>query len=677
MQKQRTVRKQNGEKINEYCRKYRISETAARVLYNRVGNDVSAADCFFSATPFEFFDPFLLDGMETAAERLNRAIEKREKIVVYGDYDVDGITSVSLMLKYLSSKGIEAGYYIPDREGEGYGMNVAALKKIREQGAELIITVDNGITAISEIEEGIKLGLDFIVTDHHECGGEIPGASAVINPKISKGYPFRELAGVGVAFKLICAVEGKGSEREILKKYGEIIAIGTIADVVPLLSENREIAKIGLNKMNRGDVCPGIASLIDMLNKNGRTLTSQTVGYMISPRINAAGRMGTTENAVRLFMAKNAEEGYRYANILCEENKTRQDTEQNIMREAEEALKSQVDLKNDKVMVISGKGWHQGVIGIIASRLTERYYLPAILISEENGSAKGSGRSIEGFNLFEALSANSEHLEKFGGHELAAGLSLKAENIDAFRRAINEYAKDKMTEDILVLKITADCELTLSEADLNLCRELMRFEPTGTANTQPLFYLKDVTVRSVMPLSNRKFARITVTDGKRETAAVCFEMPYDSIICAAGDRVNIIASLNENIFRERSSVQLTVKDIELVSGNKEPDISALCREDVPTTDELRIAVKYFKQRIKEGTELFGLSSLAEHISCESGIMLTPVKAFIAVDIFNELGIIKSEKRDGGLFVSESNFNGTVSLTDSALYRRIKEVSRNA
>ncbi len=674
MRKIRLVLKQNGEKIKEYCKRYRISEIAARVLYNRVGNDNVLADSFFSATPFEFFDPFLLDGMEAAVARIKRAIEKKEKIVIYGDYDVDGITSVSLMVKYFSSKGVSVGHYIPDREGEGYGMNVAALKKIKEQGAELIITVDNGITAISEIEEGKAMGLDFVVTDHHECGGCIPAASAVINPKISKNYPFRELAGVGVAFKLICAVEGRGSEREILKKYGEIIAIGTIADVVPLLSENREIAKIGLYKMNRGDVCPGIASLIEMLNKGSRTLTSQTVGFMISPRINAAGRMGTTENAVKLFMAKNAEEGYRYANILCEENKTRQDTEQKIMREAEEALKSQVDLKNDKIMVISGKGWHQGVIGIIASRLTERYYLPAILISEENGAAKGSGRSIEGFNLFEALSENSAYLEKFGGHELAAGLSLKAENIDSFRKAINEYAKAKMTEDILCCKIVSDCELSLAEVDLNLCRELMRFEPTGTANSSPLFYLKNVKVESVLPLSNRKFSRITLSDGKKEVVAVSFDIPYDSVIAATGDRVNVVAAIQENNFRDRSSVQLSVKDIELTS---EQSFEFDDAEEAPSTEELRVAVKYFKNKIKEGLSFFGLSSLAEHINSEYGTKLSPFKALASVKIFNELKIIKSEEREGGLFVSESNFNGTVSLTDSALYRKMKGASRNA
>lgn len=676
MRKIRLVLKQNAEKIKEYCKRYRISETAARVLYNRVGEDNVLADSFFSATPFEFFDPFLLDGMEAAVARIKTAIEKKEKIVIYGDYDVDGITSVSLMVKYFSSKGLSVGHYIPDREGEGYGMNVAALKKIREQGAELIITVDNGITAISEIEEGRRLGLDFVITDHHECGGEIPNAAAVINPKISKNYPFRELAGVGVAFKLICAVEGRGSEREILKKYGEIIAIGTVADVVPLLSENREIAKIGLHKMNRGDVCPGIASLIEMLNKGARTITSQTVGYMISPRINAAGRMGTTENAVKLFMAKNAEEGYRYANILCEENKTRQDTEQRIMREAEEALKSQVDFEKDKIMVISGKGWHQGVIGIIASRLTERYYLPAILISEENGMAKGSGRSIEGFNLFEALSATGGLLEKFGGHELAAGLSLKAENINAFRKAINEYASDKMTEEILCCKIVSDCELSLSEADLNLCRELMRFEPTGTANNSPLFFIKNVRVESVYPLSNRKFSRITLSDGKKEAVAVSFEIPYDSVTAASGDRVNVVCAISENNFRDRASVQLTVKDIELVS-EKKYNLNAMPKEEIPSTDELRTAVKYFKNKIKEGLSFFGLSSLAEHINSEYGTALSSMKAYAAVKIFNELCIIKSEEREGGLFVSESNFNGTVSLTDSALYRQMKEASRNA
>ena len=672
MRKLRQKSVQDEKTVSDYRKEYRISETAARVLYNRVGDDRSAADLFLSAVPFEYYDPFLLSDMDRAAARLKKAIENRERVVVYGDYDVDGITSVSLMLKYLTSKGLTPDYYIPDRAGEGYGMNIAALRKLRSEGASLVITVDNGISAFDEITEGEAAGLDFIITDHHESDGRVPEATAVINPKISPDYPFRELAGVGVAFKLICAVEGKGSEKKILSEYGEIIAVGTIADVVPLLSENREIAKVGLRKMNRGDVCPGLAALIGLLNKNGREITSSTIGYMLAPRINAAGRMGTTEKAVGLFMAATPEEAVFYAEALCEENRVRQETEQRIMEEAEEALEKQVDLSKDKVMVISGHGWHQGVIGIIASRLTDRYYLPSVLISEENGAAKGSGRSIAGFNLFEAFSACSEYLDKFGGHELAAGLSLDAANIDVFRKAINEYAEKKMTDDVMLARITAECELGFGDVDLTLCREMSRFEPCGTANPQPIFLIKGLRVLSVAPLSSRRFSRFLLSDGRNELSAVCFDIPYDSLICGAGDRINVMATVSENVFRDKASAQLTIKDIELTSGNPAaPELDIVSEKDAPSVEELRQIFLYFKARALERCEILGLNPLAEHICSDRGVQISKTKALLAVMIFNELGIIKTKNRDLGLVIASTNFNGKVDLNDSEIYRILK------
>ncbi len=678
MRKARQFLSQDEKTVKFYQTEYRISEIAARVLYNRVGDNKNEADVFFSASPFEFFNPFLIDGMEAAVNRLKAAIEAKEKVVIYGDYDVDGITSVSLMVKYLTSKGLSPDYYIPERTGEGYGLNLAALSKIKEQGASLVITVDNGITAVSEIEEGMNFGLDFIITDHHECNNALPKASAVINPKLSPNYPFRELAGVGVAFKLICGVEGEGSEKRILEQYGDIIAIGTIADVVPLLSENREIAKAGLKKINRGEASLGISALISLLNKKQRDITSQSIGYMLSPRINAAGRMGSTENAVALFMAKTPEEALKYANILCEENDLRRSTEAKIMEEAEAALKTQIDFENERVIVLSGSSWHHGVIGIIASRLTDRYYLPSVLISvEEDGKSKGSGRSIPGFNLFEAFAESKELLEKYGGHELAAGLSLSAENIPLFKKAINEYAKKVITPEMLVGKITADCEIKLSDVNLALCHELSRFEPSGTSNLPPVFMFKNLLVKSVTPITERKFSRLVLSDGANEIFAMVFDKPYDSVLCKAGDRIDVMASVSENRFKDKVTAQLIVKDIFLLNEISEPLPENVGEADVPSVEELRDVFRYFKARAKENCVILGRNSLAEHISSERGIALTENKALLGVKIFNELNIIKTSHNEQALVLNDINVNGSVLLGNSQTYRILKEKGGNS
>ena len=573
--------------IGEMASVLGVSPLFAMLLYNRGYTDAESASRFLRFAEEDFHDPFLLCDMERAVERILSAVKGGERIYVYGDYDVDGVTSVSLIYLYLTSLGADVRIKIPKREGEGYGVSRAAVEAIAAEGATLVITVDTGITAIDEVEYAKRYGVDFVITDHHECHGELPNAVAVVNPhRPDCAYPFKELAGVGVIFKTVCACEmrryeSEGKRREdgikrICAEYCELVAVGTIADVMPLVDENRPIVKLGLDKLERGEGRPGLLSLLDASSKKTgeakkqRKVTSGAIGFGIAPRINAAGRMSDALIAVRLLLAEDEARVAAYAEELCEINRQRQLEENDIATEVYEMIENDSRYENDKVIILAGNGWQQGIIGIVSSRVTEKYGLPSILVTyrgsvgeEESDEdvGKGSGRSVKGLNLVEALAACEDLLEKYGGHELAAGLTVKRGKLEEFRRRINEYARERLSEGDVGDRALADCEISASEVCMKLATELTLLEPFGVGNASPQFIMKNADVCRITYLGGGKHSKLTLRRDGELLTAMYFGVGEGELDFSEGDTVDVLCSIDVNEFRGVRSVQLILHDV--------------------------------------------------------------------------------------------------------------------
>ena len=508
----------------------------------------------------EFIDPFAIIDMDKAVARLKKAIDRFESIAVYGDYDVDGITSTALLYSYLESVGANVTYYIPHRDTEGYGLHCGAIDRLHEQGISLIVTVDNGIAAIREVAHANELGMDVIVTDHHHEGQQLPDAVAVVNPhRRDSRCPFREYAGVGVAFKLVCALEGDSIS--VLENYGDLVALGTVADVVSLTGENRRLVRLGLPLIERTERI-GLKALMDLAGLTGKPVTSTSIAFIIAPRLNAAGRLGTAERAVRLLISEDAEETSRLAQQLTDENKERQAIEQIINRDVGEMLKKNESLLYDRVIVIAGEGWNRGVIGIFASRICERYGKPCFILSYEGDSAKGSGRSIEGFSLYDAISACSDTLIGFGGHTLAAGISLRTEDIDAFRRAINEYAAREYPQ-MPAPELKIDCQLPPAMLTLDLCGAAQLLEPFGAENPTPLVAVMGMKIIDVFGAGGGKHQKITMQRGNATITTMKFSTLNEDFPYVPGDVVDIAVTLDKSIYRGQESLTLVVRDMRL------------------------------------------------------------------------------------------------------------------
>ncbi len=547
------------ETIEEIASKNKVSRLIAAVLCVR-GFSLSQASEFLNTNENNLIDPFLLKGMRKAVERINKAIVSNEKITVFGDYDVDGVTATTLMLSCLQELGGDVSFYIPSREKEGYGITKEAIGQIASGGTTLIITVDCGITAIDECEFAKKLGIDIIITDHHECSDTIPKAVAVIDTKQKDcTYPFKDLAGVGIAFKvaqaLLCS---KYSDVKILDKFSELVTIGSIADIVPVLGENRIICKHGIKKLSQ-TTNKGINALFEVSGINKSDVDTFKIGFAIAPRINAAGRIGGAEKAVELLMAQDEGLAFEIASELNNSNITRQKIEAEIFEEAEEMLLN--NYKNDKIVVLDNEKWHHGVVGIVSSRLSKKYRKPCILISEgPDGNYKGSGRSVEGFSLYNALEFSRDTLISFGGHELAAGIVIEKDSIEAFRKKINGYANQNFDDELTALKYVADLELRERHLNIDVAKELAILEPFGTGNRQPLFYIEDLVVLKVSRVGALKqHLRLTLKKGNVTVDAVAFGLGDFNI--SFGDTINIMCNLDINTFRNVESVQLKIVDI--------------------------------------------------------------------------------------------------------------------
>ncbi|MBO5010785.1 MAG: single-stranded-DNA-specific exonuclease RecJ [Clostridia bacterium] len=575
-----------NEKVNSIARELGISPIVARLLYNRGYRDALSAKAFIYMESEMLVNPLLMKDMDLGAARIAEAVRNKEKITVYGDYDVDGVTAVCTLYLYLKSLSANVDYYIPNRNGEGYGVSVSAIDTIAEGGTTLIITVDTGITAIDEVKYAKEKGIDFIVTDHHECRDDIPECSAVINPhRPDCPYPFKELAGVGVVFKLICGYEelilGKTrlkAAEKIFSEYSDLVAIGTIADVMPIKDENRIIVRLGLNKIENTPRV-GLAALIDAAQSRSDQLkshqkrkktkiTSGFIGYTIAPRINAAGRIRSAEMAVELFLSEDRDEAMKIALQLCQANRERQAEENKIMKEAYSKIE-ECDIDKDPVIVLDADSWHHGVIGIVSSRITEKYFRPSILVSFEGNEGepspddigKGSGRSIKGLNLVDALYYCSDQLTKFGGHELAAGLSVTRERLPEFRQKINEYARNNLSEEDMVPSIEADYEIDFSDIDLALAKGFNMLEPYGVENPVPVLVLRGAVLVDISGVSEGKHTKLTVSDGKSTLTAMYFSNSPESLGLYIGDKIDLLFNLDINEWGERESVQLVVRDL--------------------------------------------------------------------------------------------------------------------
>ncbi|OKY54421.1 single-stranded-DNA-specific exonuclease RecJ [Megasphaera cerevisiae] len=545
--------------IQELVEQLHISPVLAHVLVNRGIETPAGGSRFLFDSLEKTYDPFAMKGMEQAVQRIGQAIDKGERITIYGDYDVDGITSTSLLYQVLSDLGAAPSFYIPERQGEGYGLNSEALQLLADRHTDLLITVDCGISSYDIVSQ--VTDMDIIITDHHEPPQDIPPAYAVLNPKQPEcPYPFKELAGVGVAYK-VCQALWSRRLHDALPGYTELVALGTIADLVPLTDENRIIVQDGLRRMRQGQNI-GIQALLKAASLTGDAVSAGRIAFTVAPRLNAAGRISHAGQGVRLLLESDPEKAALLADELSELNRERQEIEHDIARQAIAQIEQQ-GRQSDGVLIAFGCDWHAGVIGIAASRLVERYYRPSLVISVHDGIGKGSCRSISGFNMYAALQYAGDLLIQYGGHPMAAGFSVRETDIEDFRQRLNEYAAAHMTEEAYIPSVSIDMELKPKQVTLELIAELSRLEPYGMGNSRPVFSLYGSTVAEIRTMGrDKQHLRITVAGRDRAyLSGVGWSMAERCDKIRSGDRVDLAFQLEKNEFNGRSSPQLVLQDI--------------------------------------------------------------------------------------------------------------------
>lgn len=547
----------NIEKVQKIAKNFNVSNLLATILSNKNISSENEIEKFLNPTRNDFYDPFLMPDMKIAVDRILEAMSKKEKIIIYGDYDVDGITSITVLKQFLEDRGIEVGQYIPNRLNEGYGLNKKAIEEIVKQKYTLMITVDCGISGVEEVEYANSLGIETIITDHHEQGEEIPNALAVVDAKRKDNkYPFNQLAGVGVVFKLIQALGiCLGLEEKEYLKYLDLVCVGTISDIVPLVDENRVIAKLGL-KLVQVTKNIGLKTLLDTVGY--KKIDSITISFGVAPRINACGRMGFQNEALDLFLTKSEKEAKEISDRLNEYNRERQDTEKKIFSEALQKIEKS---EKDKPCIILGsENWHHGVIGIVASKVTDMYFKPSILICFEDGIGKGSGRSVPGFDLHEALSKCDKYVEKFGGHSMAIGITVTQDNFNKFKEEFEEYTKNSDIDKIVPI-IYIDQEVTLKDINLKAAKELQLLEPFGEGNKMPLFLYKNLRIDSIRALSEGKHLKLTLKDDNYIIDAIGFNMGALADEYLIGDKIDVVGTLEINSFNNVEKIQINLKDV--------------------------------------------------------------------------------------------------------------------
>jgi single-stranded-DNA-specific exonuclease len=514
-------------------------------------------------------DPLLMLDMGKAVSTIQQAIDTEERIAVYGDYDADGVTATAMLVSYLASCGADVNYYIPEREGEGYGMNLHAIEKLKEFGIQLIVTVDNGIASIAEAKRAAELGMKLVITDHHQPQGEIPQAEAVVDPHRKEDQsPCKMLCGAGIAFKLILAMEGEYADTEsLLEEYAELAMLGTIGDVVPLIGENRILVKEGLRLLPRTNR-PGLRALMEYAGIKEQTLSATTVAFSLVPRLNATGRMGSPKRAVELLIGENPMETDSLAAQICADNDRRRETEEQIMEEVMELLHREPQRLLDRVIVVEGQNWHHGVIGIVSSRLTERFEKPSIVISVTGEEARGSGRSVEGFSLFDAVYSCRDLLTRFGGHPMAAGLSLAPENLELFRTRINHYAC-ALNCPMPVPELMLDGILKPSKISLEIPKAASLLEPFGAGNPAPLFGIFGVTLTGIHPVGNGKHLRLQVEKDGAFLQCMKFGMTAEQLPYQIGTKLDLAVTLECRPFRGQDTLSIYIREMKLSACSPE------------------------------------------------------------------------------------------------------------
>jgi single-stranded-DNA-specific exonuclease len=551
-----------SDEVETLSQQAHIPSLIAKVFLQRGIKDPSAIKEFLNPTLSNLHDPFLLNDMEKAVSRILVALEKKEKIIIYGDYDVDGVTSTSILTLFLKTLTSNLTFYIPDRIEDGYGLSIGALDKVLSLNPDLIITVDCGIVSFDEVAYVNSKGTDIIITDHHEPRGEkLPQGIAAINPhRHDNQYPFTDLAGVGVTFKLIqalCQALGLGTQ---YLSYLDLVAVGTIADIVPLKGENRILVSHGLKAIQTTKNI-GLESLIHVSGLKDKEISSYSIAFQISPRINAAGRIGDAGRGVHLFTTNNLMDAQDLSKELNQENKNRQDTEMGILEKALLQIESDPSYADEPILVVYGKGWHHGVIGIVSSRITERYYKPSIVISIDENMAKASARSIPDFNLLEALNNASEHLVKYGGHKMAAGLSLNPEHIESFREKINVYARKVLSDYDLTPKAFADASLTPEEITLESVKSLELLAPFGQDHAKPLFCASGLLIKEVRTVGENKHLKTLFTKHSQQWDSIGFGLGEKESLYKKDDMVDILFYPDINRWNHTEKVQFLLKDI--------------------------------------------------------------------------------------------------------------------
>lgn len=666
-----------------------LPRLVSRVLAARGIEKPEQARAFLDSSNSCIHDPFLLHDMVKAVDEIRRTVAAGEKIAVYGDYDVDGVTATCILIRYLRSQGADCTYYIPDRLGEGYGLNTAAISQLYQDGCRLLITVDSGITAIEEAEFAAGLGLRLIITDHHECKETLPAAHAVVNPRrLDSEYPFRELAGVGVAFKLICALEAQRPIEELLEEYGDIVAVGTIADVMPLVGENRCIVTQGLQLLARTRN-PGLRALVSTLGLDDKPVTSNTVSFVMAPRINAAGRMGGAALAARMFLTDSLEEASELAQNLCDLNRTRQEEENRIYQEIVAWLEQEPRRHQKKALVLWGDDWHNGVIGIVASRLADRYGVPCILISMSGDCGKGSGRSIKGFNLYSALEQCAPLLDKYGGHELAVGLSIGRGKLEQFRNRIEELAEQMGAGQEVVPCISVDCQVEPPELTCEEVEGMSVLEPFGMGNPQPCFLMQGAVLEELTPISRDRHVKMLLSKGGKSFYAFAFGMGARTCAFVQGDLLDVVFSAEINRYKGRESVQLVVKDVRWAEQEERQDGELagcyrmfcggghLTRQQAewlsPTRDDLVAVFRHVRTNAEGGMLCASAQTLYRKVRYEARSGMNLGRFLVCLDVFTEFSIVEYETAGDELAVRVLPQHGKADINGSRILRRLSEL----
>lgn len=557
MNKKWEICKENKNDIDKISEENGLSNLISSILASRGIIEKEKVREFLNPTRDDFHDPFLMPDMEKAVDRILKAIQTQEKAIIYGDYDVDGITSITVLKKFLEERNLQVGEYIPNRLNEGYGLNKEAVKKIAEQGYKLIITVDCGISCIEEIKYATELGLEVIVTDHHEPAEELPKCLAIVNAKRKDSqYPFNQLAGVGVVFKLIQAISIKlNLDNKEYLKYLDIVCVGTISDIVPLVDENRVITKLGLKLV---PITKNIGLRTLLASTGYKEVNSTTISFGIAPRINACGRMGEEKEALRLFLTNDLHEAKEITERLNNYNLERQETEKRIFKQALEQIEN--GEKDKSCIVLGQEGWHHGIIGIVASKVTDIYFKPSILICFEGEEGKGSGRSIPGFNLHDAVMNCDTYVEKFGGHSMAIGINVKRENFEKFKKEFEEYTQNSHISDIIPI-IQIDKQVDIKKINLQDVNELKLLEPYGEGNKMPVFLIKNLKILSIRSLSEGKHLKLKLGVDNYMIDAIGFNMGEVADKYLIGDKVDIVGNLEINQFGGNENIQVNLKDL--------------------------------------------------------------------------------------------------------------------